>query len=160
MLNSPPDARGLLLLSELYPPAIGGSAVLFGEIYPRLGNTTVTVLSEGVGMADYGIRNPRSLGQYLRLAMKLRAAKRRVSMIHCGRALPEGVAAWLSRRAGVPRYACWAHGEDISTALMSRELTLLMRLVYGGADADYMHGGQDNDTLQGGDGDDILLPTD
>ncbi len=134
MLNSTPNAPGLLLVSELYPPAIGGSAVLFGEIYSRLGDTPVTVLSEGIGMADYGIRNPRALWQYLRLAMKLRASARRVAMIHCGRALPEGVAAWLCRRAGGPRYACWAHGEDISTALTSRELTLLMRMVYGGAE--------------------------
>ena len=134
MLDSTPNASGLLLVSELYPPAIGGSAVLFGEIYPRLIDIPVTVLSEGVGMADYGIRNPRSMRQYLRLAMKLRASGRRVSMIHCGRALPEGVAAWLSRRAGGPRYACWAHGEDISTALLSRELTLVMRTVYRGAE--------------------------
>ena len=134
MQNSTPHAPGLLLVSELYPPAIGGSAVLFGEIYPRLSDIPVTVLSEGVGMTDYGIRNPRSLRHYLRLAMKLRSSKRQVAMIHCGRALPEGVAAWLSRRAGGPRYACWAHGEDISTALLSRELTLLMRTVYRGAE--------------------------
>jgi phosphatidylinositol alpha-1,6-mannosyltransferase len=127
------DARGLLLLSELFPPAIGGSAVLFGEIYSRLGDTPVTVLSEGVGMAEYGIRNPRALGRYLRLAFRLRIAARRATMIHCGRALPEGIAALLCRRAGGPRYACWAHGEDISTALTSRELTILMRMVYSGA---------------------------
>jgi phosphatidyl-myo-inositol dimannoside synthase len=134
MLNSTPDVHGLLLLSELYPPAIGGSAVLFGEIYPRLSDTPVTVLSEGVGMPEYGIRNPRSLSRYLRLAFKLRKGARRVSMIHCGRALPEGVAALLSRRTGGPRYACWAHGEDIATALTSRELTFLMRMVYAGAE--------------------------
>jgi len=134
MIDSTPNAQGLLLLSELFPPAIGGSAVLFGEIYPRLSDIPVTVVSEGVGMADYGIRNPRSLWQYLRLALKLRVSARRVAMIHCGRALPEGVAAWLCRRSGGPRYACWAHGEDIATSLTSRELTLLMRRVYAGAD--------------------------
>jgi phosphatidylinositol alpha-1,6-mannosyltransferase len=134
MMNSTVNGHGLLLLSELYPPAIGGSAVLFGEIYSRLGDTPVTVLSEGVGMADYGIRNPRALWQYLRLAMKLRVSARRASMIHCGRALPEGFAAWLCRRSGGPRYACWAHGEEIATALTSRELTWLMRRVYAGAD--------------------------
>ena len=133
MVNSTANARGLLLVSELYPPSIGGSAVLFGEIYPRLNDISVRVLSDGVGMADYGIRRPRALGQYLRLAAKLRTT-RGVSMIHCGRALPEGVAAWLCRCSGGPRYACWAHGEDISTALTSRELTWLMRRVYGNAE--------------------------
>jgi phosphatidylinositol alpha-1,6-mannosyltransferase len=134
MFSSNTKAQGLLLLSELFPPAIGGSAVLFGEIYSRLGGTPVTVLSEGVGMTDYGIRHPRALWRYLRLAGRVRVSARRVSMVHCGRALPEGVAAWLCRRSGGPRYACWAHGEDIATALNSRELTLLMRMVYAGAD--------------------------
>lgn len=124
---------GVLLLSELFPPAIGGSAVLFGEIYSRL-DIPVTVVSDGVATPDFGIRNPRSLLHYLRLAFRLRMASPRPQMIHCGRALPEGVAAWLCRRAGGPRYACWAHGEDIATALTSRELTFLMRRVYRGAE--------------------------
>jgi phosphatidylinositol alpha-1,6-mannosyltransferase len=137
MINSTASARGVLLLSELFPPAIGGSAVLFGEIYSRLGDIPVTVLSEGVGMPEYGIRDPRALWRYLRLALKLRVSARRVAMIHCGRALPEGLAAWLCRRSGGPRYACWAHGEDIATALTSRELTLLMRMVYAGAEVTF-----------------------
>jgi phosphatidyl-myo-inositol dimannoside synthase len=120
----------LLLVSENYPPAIGGSAVLFGEIYPRLG-VPFTVLSEGVKMPDYG---RRSLWRYLRLTLRLRQAARDVTMVHCGRALPEGVAAWLCRFVGGPRYAVWAHGEDIGTALTSRELTFLMRRVYAGAE--------------------------
>lgn len=128
------NAQGILLLSELFPPAIGGSAVLFGEIYSRLDDIPVTVLSDGVGMPDYGISNPRSLWRYLRLAARLRKASRGAAMIHCGRALPEGVAAYLCRRFGGPPYACWAHGEDIATALTSRELTFLMRRVYGGAE--------------------------
>ena len=130
MLNSTATSKGLLLLSELFPPAIGGSAVLFGEIYSRI-ETPVTVLSNGVRMDDYGIR---SLWKYLRLALRLRVSARQVSMIHCGRALPEGLAALLCRRFGGPRYACWAHGEDIGSALTSRELTVLMRMVYRGAD--------------------------
>lgn len=125
-------ARGILLLSELFPPAIGGSAVLFGEIYSRLRDTRVTVHSEGVGMLDY-MRNSRALWKYVRLAFKLRGSARG-TMIHCGRALPEGLVALFCRRFGGPHYACWAHGEDIAIALTSRELTLLMRMVYAGAD--------------------------
>jgi phosphatidylinositol alpha-1,6-mannosyltransferase len=131
--DSMANAPGILLLSELFPPAIGGSAVLFGEIYSRLGDIPVTVLSEGVGIPEWGIRNPRALWHYLRLALRLKMAARSATTIHCGRALPEGVAAWLRRRSGGPRYACWAHGEDIATALTSRELTFLMRRVYAGA---------------------------
>src|SRR5688572_29069510 len=116
------NAQGLLLVSELFPPAIGGSAVLFGEIYSRLGDLPVTVLSERVGMHEHGIANPRALWRYLRLALRLRMAARRTTMIHCGRAFPEGLAALLCRGSGGPRYACWAHGEDIAAALKSREL--------------------------------------
>jgi len=136
MKYSPARDRGVLLLSELFPPAIGGSAVLFGEIYSRLGNIPVRVVSDGVEMVRYGlgVTSPRSLLRYLRLAVRLRASGRAVAMIHCGRALPEGVAAWMSKCFGGPHYACWAHGEDVSMALTSRELTLLMRKVYGGAD--------------------------
>jgi phosphatidylinositol alpha-1,6-mannosyltransferase len=133
MLESPSETPTVLLLSELFPPAIGGSAVLFGEIYSRIG-MPVTVVSDGVATADFGMRNPRSLAHYLRLAARLRRAAPRPSMIHCGRAFPEGVAAWICRLSGGPRYACWAHGEDIATALLSRELTFLMRRVYGGAE--------------------------
>jgi len=122
-----------LLVSELFPPAVGGSAVLFGEIYSRLSDIPFALISDGIAMADYGVRNPRSLMRYLRLAVRLRLASRGM-IVHCGRALPEGVAAWISRRVGGPRYAVWAHGEDIGTALTSRELTLLMRRVYADAD--------------------------
>lgn len=134
MIKSTANSQGLLLFSELFPPSIGGSAVLFGEIYSRLGETPVAVMTEGIGTAEWGIRNPPSLWRYLRLALKLRMLARGSSMIHCGRALPEGIAAFLCRYSGGPRYACWAHGEDIATALRSRELTLMMRLVYGAAD--------------------------
>src|SRR5687768_11869541 len=132
MIASATTARGLLLLSEHFPPAIGGSAVLFGEIYSRLADTPVTVVSGGVGMLDY-MRNPRALWKYVRLALKLRMAARRVAMIHCGRPLPEGLVALFCRRFGGPRYACWSHGEDIAIALTSRELTFLTRRVLAGA---------------------------
>jgi len=107
--------------------------MLFGEIYSRLGSTPVSVVSDGVGMIEY-MRNPRALWRYLRLALKLRVSARGVTMIHSGRPLPEGLVALFCRRLGGPRYACWAHGEDIAIALTSRELTLLIRMVYGGAD--------------------------
>jgi phosphatidylinositol alpha-1,6-mannosyltransferase len=133
MLKTTAHPPAVLLLSELFPPAIGGSAVLFGEIYSRV-DFPVTVLSDGVGVDDCGIRRPTALARYLRVATRVRQAARRMQMIHCGRALPEGMAAWLCKRLGGPRYACWAHGEDITGALTSRELTLLMRMVYRGAD--------------------------
>ena len=148
MLNSTATSPALLLLSELFPPAIGGSAVLFGEIYSRI-DAPVTVVSDGMKMDDYGIARPRALWRYSRLALELRRRARRMAMVHCGRALPEGLTALLCRRLGGPRYACWAHGEDIATGLMSRELTLLMRWVYRGADVTFANSVNTREMLRG-----------
>jgi phosphatidylinositol alpha-1,6-mannosyltransferase len=124
----------VLLVTELFPPALGGSATLFGEIYSRFGGTPVAVMTKGLAMRQWGIRSPCTFWRYLRAGVALRIASCRAAMIHCGRALPEGVAALLGRCFGGPRYACWAHGEDISTALTSRELTAMMRAVYRNAE--------------------------
>src|SRR5262249_54040431 len=58
----------------------------------------------------------------------------RVRRIHCGRCLPEGVMAWLLKWwTGIP-YVCYVHGEDVNSASESRELSWLVRRVFGNAD--------------------------
>src|SRR5262249_21276419 len=127
---------GVLLLTELFPPAVGGSPMLFGSIYSQLRDFKVTVLTrDGVrGTAaatrdddltivrrpmatrHWGLLDPQGLVSHLRVARHARAlGSRGRVVVHCGRALPEGVAAWLSHRLGGPSYVCWAHGEDIAT---------------------------------------------
>src|SRR5205814_8240235 len=72
---------------------------------------------------------------YLRSARLLRrlAWAEDVRMVHCGRCLPEGFTAWLLRWwAGLP-YAVYAHGEDVTTAATSRELSWMVRRVLRGA---------------------------
>src|SRR5689334_25003842 len=48
--RSRPDAHvwrpGVLLLTELYPPAVGGTPVLFESVYSRLPQTPVIVLAD------------------------------------------------------------------------------------------------------------------
>src|SRR2546428_8285113 len=140
-----------LLLSELFPPAVGGSAVLFHGIYSRLADTDVLVLTDGpatpatprersgghnvatrpLATRRWGVVDPKGLWQHLRLAWPLRRLiSRRQGLIHCARALPEGVAAMIAHAFGGPRYVCWAHGEDLASALTSRELTWLTKCVY------------------------------
>src|SRR3989442_5413421 len=140
-----------LLLSELFPPAVGGSAVLFHGIYSRLADTDVLVLTDGpatpatprerpgrrnvvrrpLATRRWGVVDPKGLWQHLRLAWHLRRLiSRRQGLIHCARALPEGVAAMIAHAFGGPRYVCWAHGEDLASALTSRELTWLTKCVY------------------------------
>ncbi len=143
-------------MSELYPPAIGGSAVLFANVYRRLGRELgVRVLTDAetspdagkAGIEDeieivrgslrtarWGLLHPAGLRHHLRVARRIRSLAREAdpgpSIVHAGRPLPEGLAAWLASKLGGPRYVAWAHGEDIATALTSRELGYLVRRIY------------------------------
>jgi len=151
-----PTAGRALLLSELFPPAVGGSAVLFQGIYSRLADTDVVVLTDGPWMPpafaaqsgplrivtrplatrQWGLLNPKGLWQHVRLAWQVRSLlSRRDGLVHCARALPEGVAAMIARLLGGAPYVCWTHGEDLASAMTSRELTLLTKCVYRVASA-------------------------
>jgi phosphatidylinositol alpha-1,6-mannosyltransferase len=144
----------VLLLTELFPPAVGGSPMLFGSIYSQLRDVKVTVLTDDgvrgpapatrdadltivrrpIATRHWGLLDRHGLWNHIRVARFARAlGSREQVVVHCGRALPEGVAAWLSQRLGGPSYVCWAHGEDIATAHLSREFTWLMKQVYLGA---------------------------
>lgn len=145
-----PTASQVLLLSELFPPAIGGSAVLFEGIYSRLHDLDVRVLADcgpvgalqdeqrgalrvfrrALATSRWGLLDPRGFAHHLRCALRLGQLASRRRVVHCGRALPEGVTALLSRLMGGPRYVCWAHGEDLALALRSREFELLTKWVY------------------------------
>jgi phosphatidyl-myo-inositol dimannoside synthase len=139
----------ILVVTELFPPAVGGSAVLFDNVYSRLSGMEVTVVTDTVasppspGVADslrtircrlstpeWGVLGRGALRHHLGVARTIRRLAAGGADVHCGRALPEGLAAWIAHFAGGPRYACWAHGEDIASALTSRELSFLMRRVY------------------------------
>jgi len=140
-----------LLVTELFPPAVGGSAVLFHGIYSRLADTDVLVLTDGPSQSGaprvegerlrvvtrplatrrWGVADPKGLCGHLKLAWQLRRLiPRRHGVVHCARALPEGVAAMFARLLGGAPYVCWTHGEDLASALTSRELTFLTRCVY------------------------------
>jgi phosphatidyl-myo-inositol dimannoside synthase len=145
--------------------------VLFEAVYSRLKNTDVIVLADDKAGAPrvavqppgpghtvvrrplsttrWGLMNPKGLYNHLRVAWELRKLGARGAVIvHCARALPEGVAAWLSHRLGGPAYVCWAHGEDIAAAHLSRELTWLMTRVYRGAAANIANSHSTSWTLE------------
>jgi phosphatidylinositol alpha-1,6-mannosyltransferase len=150
------EAAGMriLLVTELYPPAVGGSAVLFEGIYTRLAGAEVTVLTDehtspasenggvppipivrrAIATRRWGVMDPKGLGHHLRVARQIRALARPIdAIVHCGRALPEGLAALFARRLFGQRYMVWCHGEELATAATSRELTFLARRIYRGA---------------------------
>ena len=145
---------GALLVSEVFPPAIGGSGVLFENVYSRLGQIPVTVLSHGPGgsrsvrsrldvqhvdMAapDWGIRRPASILRHVRLARAIRrlSVGTPSGFVHCGKALPEGFSARLAQLSGGAPYLCWVHGEELGLASTSRELGALTRRTYARARA-------------------------
>jgi len=142
----------ILLVSELFPPAIGGSAALFGNIYGRLRDIPVTVLTDpgpsggpappvfdsarqwvGISGGLRGVSSGAELAQVWSVSRAVRrvAAGQRPSIVHTARPLPEGLAA-LAGCAFPPsglQYATWVHGEDLAAALTSREHGWLARQV-------------------------------
>lgn len=143
------------MVSMWFPPVRGGSAVLFDNIYSRITDVDVTVLTDRlmspgddrpvgpyrifrgpVASAEAGVFPLSALWARLRLAAFMKRVNAGApALVHCGKVLPEGLGAMLWRMAGGPRYLCWAHGEDVTSSGMSRELTALTRLVYGRAAA-------------------------
>lgn len=126
--------RRYLVLTELFLPTKGGTAVWFAEVYRRLsGKQTHIVTADVPGAAEVDASHPNSvhrismrrvawlrpesLGMYLRLfARALRLAlSHRFDAIHAGRALPEGLTAWAVARLTLHRVVIYAHGEELTT---------------------------------------------
>lgn len=144
----------ILLLSEVFPPTVGGSGELLLNVYRRTSGLSTTVWTNrisatrldfvvqelevqrnGLSAPYWGLLRRPGFSFHLRRALELRRLSRRNRrlVVHCARALPEGVAAFLARRLGGAPYICWAHGEDIAAARMSREFRMLMERVYRNA---------------------------
>lgn len=144
-----------MLLSEIFPPATGGSGRWFWEVYRRLPrdrfflavgehpeqetfDATHDLRVERLPLASprWDLRSVAALGFYLRTVRRLRRLARAndVTHLHCGRVLPEGWLAWLLKTWTGRSYSCYVHGEDVETAATSRELSWMVRRVLGGAD--------------------------
>lgn len=140
----------ILLVSEIFPPTHGGSGRWFSEIYSRFPSRNVTFLVGSGGdtgandsqaphqihrynlsSPEWGLLSLTGLKFYFRIWRKLRSLVKRevINEVHCGRVLPEGLAAMMLRFSSGTPYRCYVHGEDVETALTSRELTWLTRLV-------------------------------
>lgn len=83
----------------------------------------------------WGLLDVEGAYHHVRLALAVRKLAPAGAVVHCARALPEGVAAWLSHSTGGPPYISWSHGEDIASARQSREFTWLITRVCHGAAA-------------------------
>jgi phosphatidyl-myo-inositol dimannoside synthase len=143
-----------LLISEVFPPRVGGTARWFYEVYSRYPageafvltdyqrgdeeadkHSTLPLIRTPLNMEDWGFLRKQSAAQYwhyMQVARKL-VRKENIHAVHCARVMPEGVIAYLLRKVSGVQYCVYAHGEEIGTALSSRQLTLLMKLVYRNA---------------------------
>jgi phosphatidyl-myo-inositol dimannoside synthase len=140
----------LILVTEIFPPRIGGSGRWFWEIYSRLPRDEV-VIAAGVAPGQeefdrthdltiqrldltlrswgvYGLDNLRGYGRSIR-SLRILARVHGIQTLHCARCLPEGLMALaLKITYGIP-YLCYAHGEELNFAFASRELNWLARRV-------------------------------
>jgi len=142
----------LLVITELFLPTKGGTAVWFDAAYRRLGGKDIHIVTADVpGAAEvdrshpnrihrvslkrYGWLRPESLAMYSRLLFKglSVALKQRVSAVHAGRVLPEGLVGWLIARLIGKPIVIYAHGEEITTWRQAGKFKV-MRFAYRHAD--------------------------
>lgn len=143
----PNDPR-LLVITELFLPTKGGTAVWFDAVYRQLGGRGIHIVTADVPGAETVDRThpntihrvslrrhpwlkPESLAMYVKLlATGLKVALRhRVSVVHAGRVLPEGLVGWLIARLTGKPIVIYAHGEEITTWRQSGKFRA-MRFVY------------------------------
>ncbi len=127
------DEVPLLMLTELYLPTKGGTAVMFEDDCRRLGNRAVHVVTADVpGAADFDVGHPNtihrlnlkryewlrpeSLAMYTRMFVtSLRLSlTNRFAAVMAGRALPEGMVAWAIGRLTASKVVIFAHGEELT----------------------------------------------
>ncbi len=142
----------LLVITELYLPTKGGTAVWFDEVYRRLGDKEIHVVTADVpGAAEHDLNHPNtvhrvrlerhwwlrpeSLAMYAKLLWRSAnvALSNRIDAVHAGRVLPEGLVGWIvARLVGVP-LVIYAHGEEI-TSWRNPKKAKVLRFVYRRAD--------------------------
>src|SRR5512139_590579 len=124
----------LLVLTELFLPTKGGTAVWAAEVYKRLGGKDIHIITAdvpGAGEVDAAHPNtihrldlrrvpwlrPESLAMYVRFFFKSLwlAFSRRFDAIHAFRALPEGLVAWAVARLTFRPAVIYSHGEELTT---------------------------------------------
>lgn len=124
----------LLVLTELFLPTKGGTAVWAAEVYKRLGNKEIHIITADVpGAAEVDAVHPNtihrlnlkrvpwlrpeSLAMYTRFLFKSLwlTLTYRIDAIHAFRALPEGLVALLVACITLRPVVIYAHGEELTT---------------------------------------------
>lgn len=153
---------GILLITEIFPPRVGGSGRWLWEIYRRLPRVDVAIAAgedprqgefdQGhdlrveripMDLSGLGYFDPRGFRAYRRALRRVRAVieSEGIRQLHCARCVPEGWVAWLLNRSLDLPYVCYAHGEEVNrspvgppTGIMtSRQLRWMAGVVLRGA---------------------------
>jgi phosphatidylinositol alpha-1,6-mannosyltransferase len=155
------------MLTELFLPTKGGTAVSFDDDFRRLGDKEIHVVTADVpGAAEFDHTHPNtvhrvalkrlpwlkpeSLLMYLKLFVKgaSLAVTHRFMAIFAGRVLPEGLVAWAIARLSRRPVLVYAHGEELTNWGRGRKFAL-MRFVFRHADAVLANSDFTRDTLAG-----------
>lgn len=123
-----------LVITELFLPTKGGTAVWFDEVYRRIGDkSTHIVTAEVPGASGHDASHPNSvhrvslhrrwwlrpesLGMYAKLLTKalVLGLQHRFDAVHAGRVLPEGLVGLIVARIVRKPLVIYAHGEEITT---------------------------------------------
>jgi phosphatidyl-myo-inositol dimannoside synthase len=156
-----------LMLTELFLPTKGGTAVSFDDDFRRLGDKEIHVVTADVpGAAEFDRTHPNtihrialkrvrwlkpeSLLMYSKLFVKCArlVATHRFIAIFAGRVLPEGLVAWAIARLRDRPLLVYAHGEELTNWGRGRKFAL-MRFVFRHADAVLANSDFTRDTLSG-----------
>ena len=155
------------MITELFLPTKGGTAVSFDDDFRRLGGKEIHVVTADVpGAAEFDRTQPNTIHRvalkrvpwlkpeslliYWKLLVKAAslAARYRFIAIFAGRVLPEGLVAWtIARLRGRP-VLIYAHGEELTNWGRGRKFAL-MRFVFRRADAVLANSDFTRDTLAG-----------
>lgn len=157
----------LLVLTELFLPTKGGTAVWAAEVYRRLGGKGIHILTAAVpGAAEVDAVHPNSIhrlnlrrvpwlkpeslamyGRFFFRALAL-ALTHRFDAIHAFRALPEGLVAWAVARLTLRPLVIYAHGEELTSWGRGGKYKA-MRFALRRADWVIANSGHTRDTLLG-----------
>ena len=152
MKKSQKRPTSILVLTELFLPTKGGTAVWFDKVYRILGGKPIHIVTANVpgavahdkyhdntihriNLSRVAWLKPESLIMYLKLtwASILLGLKHQFQIVHAGRVLPEGLVGLFAARLFKIPLVIYAHGEEITTWRQPVKFSV-MKYVYRQAD--------------------------
>ena len=139
-----------LLITEIFPPTVGGSGRWFWEIYRRMPREQVVIAAARHPKQEefdathdlqivrtsldwrktHGIIDLAGARDHARAFLAVRRIVRQhaITRVHCARLVPEGWIAWILKKLyGLP-FMCYVHGEELNKG-QGRQIGWMMRPV-------------------------------